>query len=378
MAVCIHSKQGRPIEQLRTQKSSLAVVYGQPGRLATSFQTSCLTDALAASFEVRSYSVPSAKTHLSQQFTRLRKNLIELGVRPPDEDYVLYCNDGFFDLRRVRGIKLLYWYDAAADWAKAPPARWRVVDHLRYRNVVIADFVFAVSQAQVDLAQELRPAGNGCIRYLPVGVNCAEFSPHNSDAAVAKQRYGIPLDKLVIGYLGRLGITAARYAGQVLLEAAPGITAALDVHFLIVGEGPALSVFRQAANALGLAHRFTFTGFVPQAILPSCIAAMDVCVDTLEPGFHSLARSETKLKQYMAMGRACVATAMGENCVDLAGGDCGVLCEPGSEALCRAIVSLCQDRDKREQLGRLARRRAELLYDWRQLAATFMSTIGRS
>jgi glycosyltransferase involved in cell wall biosynthesis len=308
---------------------------------------------------------------------RLEKNAIRLRFRPPKADYVLYCNDGFFDLRAARGTKLLYWYDAPADWASVPPARWQMIDHLRYANVIAADFVFAVSQAQVDLARKLRPKAAARVCYLPVGVDCEEFSPQKANPALAKRTYGVPDGRVIIGYLGRLGITNERYAGQVLLEAASGITAKVDAHFLIVGDGPALPAFRRDATAAGLQDRFTFTGFVPQELLPSCIAAMDVCVDTLEPGFHSRARSETKLKQYMAMGRACVATDIGENRVDLAEGVCGVLCEPGPKALCDAVVRLSRDSDERKRLGRLARERAELFYDWRRLASRFTAALER-
>ncbi|HMF75062.1 MAG TPA: glycosyltransferase [Bryobacteraceae bacterium] len=358
-------------------KPSLGVVYGQPDRLSTSFQTRCLAEALSSHFEVQHHRVPLTERQTFQQLARLRKNAVHLRLRPPAADYVLYCNDGFFDLRRVRGFKLLYWYDAPTDWANFPPARWQVVDHIRYTNVVTADFVFAVSQAQVSLARKLRPEGFGCVTYLPVGVNCVEFSPERADAEAAKRTYKVPENKVVIGYLGRLGVTGERYAGQALLEAARKIAAKVDAHFLIVGDGPALSLFQRDVAALELQDRFTFTGFVPQKVLSSCIAAMDVCVDTLEPGFHSEARSETKLKQYMAMGRACVATNIGENCVDLAGGACGVLCEPGSESLCGAIVDLCRDAERRKQLGRSARKRAELFYDWQRLAGRLLTAIGQ-
>jgi glycosyltransferase involved in cell wall biosynthesis len=356
-------------------KSSLAVVYGQPNRLSTSFQTRCLAGALASRFDVRHHSIASAETPLLQKIARLEKNAFQLRFRPPAADYVLYCNDGFFDLRAARGTKLLYWYDAPADWASAPPARWQMVDRIRYTNVVTADFVFAVSQAQVDLAHKLRPVARSRVTYLPVGVNCDEFSPQNADAGMAKRAYHVPEGKVIVGYLGRLGITGERYAGQVLLDAASTIAANVDAHFLIVGDGPALNMFRRDARALGLQDRFTFTGFVPQDMLPSCIATMDVCVDTLEPGFHSLARSETKLKQYMAMGRACVATDIGENRVDLADGACGVLCKPGPEALSDVVVNLCRDAARRQRLGQSARERAERFYDWRRLAGRFTAAL---
>src|SRR5207302_1058683 len=98
------------------------------------------------------------------------------------------------------------------------------------------------------------------------------------------------------GYLGSL---QGRFAGEALVEAARHVSTRHDVHFLVVGFGPALPTFEQRVRELGLAERFTFTGWVPDHMIPNCVAAMDICVDSLEPGFHSEARSETKLKQYM-------------------------------------------------------------------------------
>src|SRR5207302_8882096 len=132
--------------------------------------------------------------------------------------------------------------------------------------------------------------------------------------------------------------------------------------------GPGLPMWKQRGRELGLAQRFTFTGWVADELVPDCLAAMDICVDTLEPGFHSEARSETKLKQYMAMGRPCVATAIGENRIDLDGGRCGSLAEPGAELLAEAISHLCTNPARRQELGVRARERALALYDWPVLA----------
>ena len=103
---------------------------------------------------------------------------------------------------------------------------------------------------------------------------------------------------------------------------------------------------------------------------------MDISIDTLEPGFHSEARSETKLKQYMAMGRACVATDIGENRTDMDQGACGVLVPPGNEGLLAGILRVAADPPMRERLGALARRRAESLYHWPKLATRLAQLAG--
>ena len=146
--------------------------------------------------------------------------------------------------------------------------------------------------------------------------------------------------------------------------------------FLIVGFGKALSLWQQKVKQLKISEHFTFTGYVDDELLPHCIAAMDICVDTLEEGIHSEARSETKLKQYMAMGRGCVATAIGENIIDLDGGKAGVLVNPGNTNLLEGIAKLCEQPDLRVQLGSNARQRAESIYDWSKLAERMVDALG--
>jgi glycosyltransferase involved in cell wall biosynthesis len=357
-------------------KPTLAVLYGQPDRLSTSYQTRQLSRALEAWVNPLPLTVKSgADGKWGRALNRLSSNYLRPLVSQPDADYVLYGNDGLANLNHWRAKKLLYWYDAPRDWSKEPPRRWQLAHWLRYRNLLAADHIFAVSRAQVEVAARVRGGREDCISYLPVGVDCRIFDPATADAGRARQKFKLPATT-IIGYLGYLGIWDGRFAGEPIVEIAPELLKQHDAHFLIVGFGPALEVFKGRVEQAGLSSHFTFTGFVPDELLADCLAAMDICIDTLEEGFHSEARSETKLKQYMAMGRACVATAIGENCVDLNDGECGVLVEPESAALLRGVASLCGQPELRARLGRAARRRAVEVYDWTVLAARMAASLG--
>lgn len=366
------------------KKTSLAVLYGQPDQLSTSYQTSQLVQALEPWFVPLPLRVKaSIESTWRRHLNRLTTNYIGPIFKQPRTDYVLYANDGLADLNHWRNKRLLYWYDAPWDWSKQPPSINQWLHWLRYRNVITADHVFAVSHAQVEVALRLRPDREDSVTYLPVGVDCRFFDPAHACAEKARQKFQLP-DKIIIGYLGYLGIgylgargaQDGRFAGEPLIEIAPELVNQENVHFLIVGYGPALGMFKKKVLNLGLNNHFTFTGYQPPDALPDILAAMDICIDTLEKGFHSEARSETKLKQYMAMARASVATAIGENCVDLDNGRCGILVEPGNENLLRGIATLCKQPSLRAELGRAARQRAEEVYDWPKLASRFVSALG--
>lgn len=352
------------------------MLYGQPEHFSTPFQIRQLSHALEQWLDPLPIKLASsASSRWQRLLSRLSTNYFKPLIHQPSTDYVFYANDGIADLSHWRAKRVLYWLDAPWDWSKEPPRKWQWIHWLRYRNVIAADHVFAVSQVQVDIAKRLRPGREETVSYLPVGVDCRLFDPTRADALETRRRFHLP-SKTIIGYLGYLGIWDRRFAGEQLVEIAPQLLEQADAHFLVVGFGPALSLFRERVAKIGLTKHFTFTDFVADELLPSCLAAMDICVDTLEEGFHSEARSETKLKQYMAMGRACVATGIGENCVDLDDGKCGILVEPGNENLLRGILPLCAQPELRVTLGRAARRRAEEVYNWPSLAERMASALG--
>jgi glycosyltransferase involved in cell wall biosynthesis len=108
---------------------------------------------------------------------------------------------------------------------------------------------------------------------------------------------------------------------------------------------------RQAAAA-GLAGRFTLPGSASD--VPGFLAGLDVAVLCS----HAEGMSNALL-EYMAAGRAIVATAVGATPEVIADGVHGLLVPPGDEKrLADAIARLLEDRDLAQRLGAAARRRA--------------------
>lgn len=334
-------------------KPGLTVLYGQSPEFSTSFQTGELARHLSPWFEIAEWKLSRGKV------PRVWNNYLRPMLKAPRADYFLYGNDGLADLRRFHGKTILYWYDAPDDWSIRPPQDFK--NRLRLQNVISADHVLSVSAAQFELAKKFRRERT---HYLPVGVDCEFFDPARVDRELARQEFGIKPGEVVLGYLGYLGKWGGRFAGEMLLEALPLIKNRL----LLIGSGPAMEDWKKKAGELGVRERIIFAGYVPQDRLAAAISAADICVDTLEPGFHSEARSETKLKQYLAMGRPCVATAIGENVVDLNQGAAGLLVAPSAQALAGGIDALSDDEARRATLGVAARERAKNFYDWRILS----------
>ncbi len=133
-----------------------------------------------------------------------------------------------------------------------------------------------------------------------------------------------------------------------------------DVGAVLVGDGPELPAVQD--EAAGLAN-VVFTGAVPHANMPSCLAAADIGVAPFDIGAHrplslGFYWSPLKIFEYMAAGLPVVAPAVDRIPSLVADGREGLLYDPSSPgALARALERL-GDPSLRRPLGRAARERA--------------------
>jgi glycosyltransferase involved in cell wall biosynthesis len=122
--------------------------------------------------------------------------------------------------------------------------------------------------------------------------------------------------------------------------------------FTVAGEGELRAELERQAAAAGLAGRFTLPGSASH--VPGFLAGLDVAVLCS----HAEGMSNALL-EYMAAGRAIVATAVGASPELIEDGVHGLLVPPGNAArLADAIARLLKDRDLAQRLGEAARRRA--------------------
>ena len=143
-------------------------------------------------------------------------------------------------------------------------------------------------------------------------------------------------------------------------------------HLLLVGDGGELPAVRDALQQRGLLSAATLTGAVPSAQMPGLIAAMDVAVAPY-PASTDFYFSPLKIVEYMAAGRAIVASRIGQICELLEQDRTALLCEAGeSDSLANAILRMTND-SLRIRLGSAARIRAVERHTWDQVAAKIIS-----
>ncbi|MBI4022808.1 glycosyltransferase family 4 protein [Candidatus Berkelbacteria bacterium] len=199
----------------------------------------------------------------------------------------------------------------------------------------------------------------------PNGVSPAVFSPE-VDGHPIRRELKVRKDEILVGFLGTFGVW---HGVLVLAEAIPqALKAFKRLRFLMIGEGLLKPDVQQAVERAGVADRVTFAGLVPHERVPSYLAACDVLVSPhiQNADGTKFFGSPTKLFEYMAMGRAIVASDLEQIGQVLTDGQTARLVAPGdAPALAAALVEVAGNEPLRRRLGRQARQAAVDRHTWK-------------
>jgi glycosyltransferase involved in cell wall biosynthesis len=136
---------------------------------------------------------------------------------------------------------------------------------------------------------------------VPTGIDLGQF--HRGDGAGFRRRYGIPAERPMLLYVGRL---AFEKNCDFLLRMLVRVRAAVpDVLLVIAGEGPARRQLEGLVQTLGITDQVRFVGYLNRdGSLEDCYAAADA--------FVFASRTETQglvLLESLALGTPVIATA---------------------------------------------------------------------
>ena len=233
----------------------------------------------------------------------------------------------------------------------------------KYLNILektIPKLVDSVSVASEELRMMAQSLGikNKTIIKVNVCADINKFKPSNKKELI-KKKYS--LNTKTVLYLGQLH--GAQYAEQ-LINAIPLIIKSIsDVKFLLVGGGTELSRLKVLSKNLGVYNSVIFTGFVNSDKVTEYLAVSDVAVACFADTKQVKCKSPLKIAEYMASGKAIVASNTGE--VPWMLGNAGILAEPGNiDDLAKQIISLLTNDKKVKVLEKAARKRAEEHFSW--------------
>jgi glycosyltransferase involved in cell wall biosynthesis len=280
-------------------------------------------------------------------FLRLTRTGRAFGPDIVYERYNLYLLAGIW-FRRFRGIPLLLEVNAPLARERASFGGLglgmlaRALERSVWRN---ADAVLPVTGV---LADEVRAAGvpDARITVIPNGTDVENFT--GRDPGLAKSAFGLE-GKLVVGFTGfvRDWHGLERVLTLLTTDEIPH-----NLHFMIVGDGPAIPALTTLATELGVADRVTFAGLVPRDRLADHVSTFDIallpkCVEYCSP---------LKLFEYMAAGKAILAPDQPNIREILQDGASGLLFPPDDDAGVKsAVIRLASDETLRARLGATAR-----------------------
>jgi len=196
------------------------------------------------------------------------------------------------------------------------------------------------------------------------------------EPAVARQQIGWPADAFIVGFVGRLHMIGLDKGVGALVEALAAVEGAALA--LVGGPDDMAEGLRQQWLSLGMPPaRFLYAGHVPPDDVPRYLRAFDVCAMP-HPQTRQFSRytSPLKLFEYMAAGRAIVASDLPAWSDVLKDGETALLLPPDDVAAWSAAINrLRRDGQLRARLGENARDCCLAEYTWDARAARILAHI---
>jgi glycosyltransferase involved in cell wall biosynthesis len=236
-----------------------------------------------------------------------------------------------------------------------------------------ARVVFAVTE---HLAAEYRRLGAGGVIVARDGFREERFAslPARDEA---RRATSLPARAFVVGYVGRLHTMGIPKGVDCLIDAIARL-ADPAVHLCVVG-GPVehVAALRSLWSERGLSPTgFHAVGEVPPAAVPTYLAAFDVGAMPFPSNEHfAYYASPLKLFEYLAAGRAIVASALPSLSEVVKHGETALLVAPDDAgALASAIARLRDDPPLRERLE-VAARGLATGFAWKVRAARVLAAL---
>ncbi len=192
---------------------------------------------------------------------------------------------------------------------------------------------------------------NSGIEVIPNGVDLA---PIQSARMADRSEFGLDDQAVVLLFVGRLGVEKNL---SFLLRAFSGLVSAypdMDVHLLLVGDGPERDNLADLARHMGIAQRVHFAGLVPYERLPNYLRMSDAFVTASVTEAHPLTVIEAMAAGLPVLG--IDSPGVGDTIVD---SETGLLANEDLAGFTAKMVRMVTETELRRQLGENAREASE-------------------
>jgi len=186
------------------------------------------------------------------------------------------------------------------------------------------------------------------VRLVPFPLDTGLFKP-GVDSSEVRQKWGLKESEPVVVFIGTLfdfsGLDEfVRHFPEVVKE----IPAA---KLLIVGDGVQRPKLEKIVAELNLQERVIFTGFQPYQTMPQYINLASVCINPFLPTEENMNIFPAKMMQYVACGKATVATPLRGITTLLPGESHGVVYANSPAEMVGEVIALLKSPERRQRLG---------------------------
>ena len=172
-------------------------------------------------------------------------------------------------------------------------------------------------------------------------------------------------NRTVIGYVGVIGVQDGVDFFLRALSELRTVRKRENFLAVVVGSGPAFNGLRELAKELALDDYVHFTGMITFSLVPSHIAAFDICVTPDPSNPYNDSCTTIKTLEYMALGKPTVCFRTVEN--QYTAGDAALYAENNDVSeFAAAIERLMDNPELRRTMGANGRKRVENGFTWRQ------------
>ncbi|MFC2000459.1 glycosyltransferase [Chloroflexota bacterium] len=189
------------------------------------------------------------------------------------------------------------------------------------------------------------------VTVLPMPVDSGLFNP-SVETEVVRRKWGFEDGDRIVLFIG----TLFGFSGlDVFLRRFPRVLDQVpEARLLIVGDGPQRKKLEGIIDEIGLGQHVTITGFQPYETMPHYINLADVCINTFLMTGATRNIFPGKLVQYLACGRAVVATALPGTTAVIPGEKQGIVYGSGPDELAAKVVAVLESNEYRQQLEEAA------------------------
>lgn len=226
------------------------------------------------------------------------------------------------------------------------PALRPMTRFLEKKVYASADMILTLTPKLSDYVNNLG-ADPERVRLLPMPVDTDLFHP-SADTGGLRKKWGLGKAPVIV-FIGTLfdfsGLDALINQFPRLLKEIP------EAKLLIVGDGPQRPKLEKIITELGLAKQVIITGFQPYATMPQYINLAALCINSFLITDATRDIFPGKIVQYLACGKAVVATPLPGMMAVTPGEEQGVVYAGSAGEMVKEIISLLKSPERRQKLG---------------------------